>query len=308
MKKGLLLVGSLALATLVGVSTSSASNIVFVSYHPDDSSPSLDAKSAGFTQAPDVGYTQFLKANGHTVTRVVTSGTPDVALLNSADLVIISRSVASADYELDAETAAWNSITAPTMILGGYVLRNNRLGFTTGGTIPDTVGPVTLTVTDPSHPIFQGISLDSGNAMVNPYAEIVAATVGGVGTLQRGISVNMNPLAGGGTILATVGTVGDPTYGGMIIGEWLAGSLMGTTPQDVLGGRRLVFLTGSRESAGASGQIAGIYDLTPDGAAMFLNAVDYMTGGPTSVPDGGSTLALLSAVLAGLAVYRKRVA
>lgn len=304
MTKGLLLVGSLALATLVGVSTSSASNIVFVSYHPDDSSPSLGAGSAGFTQAPDVGYTQLLKANGHTVTRVVTSGTPDVALLNSADLVIISRSVASADYELDPETAAWNGITAPTMILGGYVLRSTRLGFTTGGTIPDTVGPVNLTVTDPSHPIFQGIALDSGNAMVNPYAEIVTA----MNIAQRGISVNMDPLAGGGTILATVGTVGDPTYGGMIIGEWQAGALMGTTPQDILGGRRLVFLTGSRESAGASGQIAGIYDLTPDGAAMFLNAVDYMTEGPTSVPDGGSTLALLSAVLAGLAGYRKRVA
>lgn len=307
MKKGLLLVGSLALATLVGVSTSSASNIVFVSFHPGDNNPSASAGSAGFSEAPDAGYTQLLTANGHTVTRVITSGNPDVTLLNSADLVIISRSVGSGGYQNDAQTAAWNGITAPTMILGGYVLRGSRLGFTTGETIPDTVGLISLNAVDPSHPIFQGIALDSGNTMLNPYAGIITATVNAESKVQRGISVNTDSLAGGGTVLARVGTAGDPTLGGMVIGEWQAGAILNTG--DILGGHRLIFLTGSREHLGApTSEIAGIYDLTPDGAAMFLNAVDYMTGGPTSVPDGGSTLALLSAVLAGLAVYRKRVA
>ncbi|MBK7998505.1 MAG: hypothetical protein IPK15_07260 [Verrucomicrobia bacterium] len=53
-----------------------AANIMFVSFHSGDNTPSAAAVTAGFTQAPDVGYTQLLQNNGHTVTRVVTSDTP----------------------------------------------------------------------------------------------------------------------------------------------------------------------------------------------------------------------------------------
>jgi hypothetical protein len=49
------------------------------------------------------------------------------------------------------------------------------------------------------------------------------------------------------------------------------------SPDDVLGGPRLVFLTGSREPDGVTGgQAAALYDLYPDGEKMFLNAVKYM--------------------------------
>jgi len=49
------------------------------------------------------------------------------------------------------------------------------------------------------------------------------------------------------------------------------------SPDDVLGGYRLVFLTGSREPSGVTGgQAAALYDLYPDGEKMFLNAVKYM--------------------------------
>jgi hypothetical protein len=192
--------------------------------------------------------------------------------LNDFDLVIISRSVPSGDYETDPETAAWNGITAPMIITGGYVLRNNRLGFTTGTTIPDTAGPVNLMVNNPSHPIFAGVTLDAGNTTVNPYADIVTFS----GSVQRGISVNTNPAAGGGTVLATIGTSGDPAFGGMAIGEWPAGATTSTTPADTLGGHRLVFLTGSREASGVSSETAGLFDLTADGQRMFLNAVNYM--------------------------------
>jgi len=48
------------------------------------------------------------------------------------------------------------------------------------------------------------------------------------------------------------------------------------SPDDVLGGPRLVFLTGSREPDGVTGgQAAALYDLYPDGEQMFLNAVEY---------------------------------
>jgi hypothetical protein len=241
-----------------------------------------------------VGYTQLLAANGHNVTRYVTTGTPNVGLLNAADLVIISRSVPSADYQDDPETAAWNGVTAPMMIMGGYVLRNSRLGFVTGATIPDTVGTVSLTVNNPLHPIFAGVALDVNNTMVNPYANLMTFA----GLNQRGISVNTDPLAGGGTVLAKIGTAGDPAFGGTVIAEWQAGAAMATDPVDTLGGHRLVFLSGSRERDSLTSQAAGIYDLNPDGQRLFLNAVNYM-----AVPEP-STYALLG--LGALAFWARR--
>ncbi|MGE4182595.1 MAG: Ig-like domain-containing protein, partial [Limisphaerales bacterium] len=140
-------IGGVALSDTVLIEVASApsgssARIAWVSFHPADDTPSAAALAAGFTKAPDVAYTDLLTANGHKVTRVVTSGTPDTALLNAFDLVIISRSVPSGDYQDPPETLAWNGITTPTLILGGYILRNSRLGFTTGGTIPDTIGPI----------------------------------------------------------------------------------------------------------------------------------------------------------------------
>jgi hypothetical protein len=263
---------SFLLCAFVSVIASNAANIYWVSFHPGDNTPSAAAATAGFTNAPDIGYTRLLRNSGHTVTRVVSSGTPNTNLLNAADLVIISRSVPSGDYQDNPETAAWNGITAPTIIMGGYVLRNSRLGYTTGATIPDTTNTVSLTALVPGHAIFAGIPLDGANTMVNPYASIVTFT-----NTQRGISVNTDPVAGGGTVLATISSAGAPP-GGMIIGEWQAGAIMGdAAPTDTLGGHRLVFLSGSREQVITS-EGAGIYDLNPDGAKLFLNAVDYMSG------------------------------
>jgi hypothetical protein len=258
-----------------------SANIAWVSFHPADNDPAADAKTAGFTEAPDVGYTKLLASKGHKVTRFVTSGTPDVAALNTFDLVIIGRSVASGDYQDPPETLAWNGITAPTMIMGGYVLRNVRLGYTTGGTIPDTAGPVILSVKNAAHPIFAGVSLDANGTMINTFANLVSYS----NVVQRGISVNTDPVSGNGTILATVATPADPALNGMVIGEWQAGAKMATAAGDILGGHRLVFLSGSREqTSGLTGQAAGIYDLTDDGAKMFLNAVKYLTQPQATAP------------------------
>ena len=258
---------------------------MWVSFHPADVTPSALAITAGFTNAPDKAYTDLLTANGHTVTRVVTSGTPNATQLNAADLVIISRSVPSGDYQDDPETAAWNGITAPTMILGGYILRGSRLGYTTGDTIPDvTNSAVKLKAIAPGHPIFNGVALDSNGLMANTYATSVTYT----NRVQRGISVNTSAVTNGGVVLAVVGSpLVDPAIGGMIIAEWLPGAIMANPgaagARDILAGRRLVFLTGSREHDGLTSEGAGIYDLATDGAQMLLNAVDYMTTGASAI-------------------------
>ncbi|HOX01982.1 MAG TPA: hypothetical protein P5555_06570 [Candidatus Paceibacterota bacterium] len=259
-----------------------AANIAWVSLHPADNTPSAAAATAGFTQAPDVGYTALLAANGHTVTRFVTIGelgnSPDmVAALNTNDLVIISRSVPSGHYDSATERAAWHGITAPLMTVGAYINRNNRLGFHTGDTIPsNNSSQMRLKVNTPFHPIFAGIALNTTNLMINPYSMRVTFTNATTGTniLQGGISVVTSPVIAGGTILATVGTAGDAAFGGMVIGEFPAGTA--GSKGEVMAAKRMVFLTGSAE-AGITSEGVGIFDLLPDGQTLFLNAVRYMT-------------------------------
>ncbi|MCF7973808.1 MAG: discoidin domain-containing protein [Phycisphaerae bacterium] len=250
--------------------------IAWVSFHNDDTQPSAGASGAGFTEAPDKPYTDLLEANGYEVMRYITTNAPDPAVLNAVDLVIVSRSVASGGYQ-DAGATAWNSITTPMIIAGGYTTRSSRMGFTTGGTMVDTSGDITLTVNSPTHPIFAGIELINGT-MANPFAGVVVYPTDGT-TAARGISINNDPLNADGTLLASISSAGNGPAGGMVIGEWQAGATLihtGGAGTDILAGHRLVFLTGAREADGISSETAGLYDLYEDGAALFLNAVEYM--------------------------------
>ncbi|HON90200.1 MAG TPA: discoidin domain-containing protein [Sedimentisphaerales bacterium] len=270
------------LVLAVGLCTSlpaSAANIIWVSFHPGDNTPGSGAAGTGFTTATDKGYTDLLKANGYNVTRYVTTATPDAALLNAADLVIISRSVGSANYQ-DAAATTWNTtITAPMMILGGYVIRQNRLGLSTGNTIPDTTGDIRLTAVDPTHQVFAGINL-VGGVMENPYAGVMKHPISGA--TMRGISIVTEAPNANGKIIATVAPgSAHSAIGAMVIAEWPAGVTVthaGGAGTDVLAGPRMVFLTGSRETDGVNSETAGYYDLYPDGAKMFINAVRYMLG------------------------------
>ena len=295
----------------------SAANIAWVSFHSADGTPSTNAGTAGFTQAPDVGYTNALTAAGHTVTRVVTQDSPltpeKIATLNASDLIIIGRSVASGHYQQPAESLFWNTtITKPIINTGAYTMRNTRLGMYTGGTIPDTVNPVRMTAVNPSHPIFAGISLDGSNTMVNTYADPVNLTFG-ANNLQRGISVVTQPIVAGGQLIGTLPVMtGTPpaTVAGAAIALFPPGTVMdtddtiGTDPTDVenvLGGYRMIFLTGSREHDGLTSEGSGIYDLSADGGRMFLNAVNFML----AIPEPSSAM-LLAFAVAGLGMLRKR--
>ncbi len=302
---------SLACISSLAVFSANAYNIAWVSFHPGDNTPSAGAAGVGFTQAPDIGYTSLLSAHGYSVTRFVSADNFNVSQLNGYDLVIIGRSVASGHYQQANETAAWNSFSGKLIDMGGYTTRANRLGWTTGDNIPDTTGAVTLKPVGP-HEIFQGIPVDgfTGN-MFNPFSTAITYTAYGTNVTARGISVNNNPLEGGGTILATVGTTGDPAFGGAVISVWgpdpgnpnapTPGVTMINGGVDVLGGWRMAFLSGTREANGISSETAGIYDLTPDGEKLFLNSINYFI---TVVPEP-STAALFA--IGGLALLLRRM-
>ncbi len=252
--------------------------VVWVSFHAADDAPSGGAAGAGFTEAPDKGYTDLLKANGYNVVRYVQTKTPDKDMLAAAaNLVIVSRSVASSSFQNDAATT-WNTVAVPMIVLNGYTARQNRMGYYTGRTIPDTTGDIKLMINDPTHPIFAGISL-TDCTMTNPYAGVVTYPDGT--TLARGISIVTEPVNAEGTVLAVVSDTAAATgpVGATVIAEWPAGATLthaGGAGTDTLAGPRLLFVTGSRETSGISSQTAGMYDLYADGAQMLLNAVAYM--------------------------------
>jgi hypothetical protein len=276
---------------LVIVSPAWAINIAWVSVHGTDTANAA-AQGFGYTAAPDQGYVSLLRSDGHTVTRVVEQS-PDAAyaanLNNNFDLIIAGRQVNSGNFQDDPERVLWHGISKPMIYMSGYVLRNNRLQFYTGDTIPDIANqaPVTLTASLPSHPIFQGVPLDAMNSI--QFANYPVSTP--AGNVQRGISINTDPIAGGGTALATSGTAGNG-MGAPLITHWAAGSQLGA---NTLAGPRMVFLSGSREHDGGGVPTAGGYDLSPTGEQLFLNSVCFMVGGcgPPLVPgdtDGNGTV------------------
>lgn len=275
-------------------SPAQAFDITWVSFHDTDSA-SAAAMAAGLTDASDIGYTDLLAANGHTVNRFLTHEpltADDLNVLNGSDLVIIGRAVNSGHYDPPTD---WNTgVTAPVIITSGYLLRSNRLNLTDGSTMVDTVDPMSLMADNPAHPVFDGISLDGSDVMTNVFANVVTEN----GALQRGVSINPANLVGGSLIASSTEAA---TAGGAVIAEWPVGAELNNG--EFLSGRRMAFLTGSREVDGVTSETAGFYDLTDDGAAMFLNAVNYMG---TPIPEPASVaLGLLGIVSLGLLRRRR---
>ncbi|MCA9214311.1 MAG: PEP-CTERM sorting domain-containing protein [Planctomycetales bacterium] len=288
MKKSLF--ASIAIGLLLGVAANAA-DITWVSFHDTDG-PSGAAAGAGLTDASDIGYTNLLSANGHNVTRFLTHEPltgAEIDSLNASDLVIISRAVNSGHYEPPGD---WNTqVSAPVLAMSGYILRNSRLNLTDGGTMVDTAGPLTLHADNPSHPVFNGVTV-GGDGSVEALGNVVTEN----GALQRGISINMANLAGGSLIATSTEAA---TAGGPVIAEWMAGATVNNG--DVLAGPRMIFMSGSREADGVTSETAGFFDLTSAGETMFLNAVEYM-----AVPEPSSNvLAIVGAVLFGM-VRRRR--
>jgi hypothetical protein len=292
-------VAALSCLLLVFISLpASAANIAWLSVHPTDD-PVADAANNGYTMASDQGFVDLLRGAGHTVNRFVTQS-PDQAFIDSIsanDLVIVSRQVASGDYQDPPEVALWHSVSKPMMLMSGYILRANRLQLMSGNNIPDTgtAGPVILTAEVPSHPIFDGVALDGSNNM--NFASYPISTPNGAA--MRGISVITDPPAAGGTVLATVGTPADPAENGMLIGFWGSGATVGA---NTLAAPRMVFLAGTREPSSPNPiALAGVHDLTAEGDQLFLNAVDFMV----AIPEPATATMLLLAI-AGLGMWRKR--
>jgi hypothetical protein len=286
-------------ANLLLALSASAANIVWGTPH----SPGVSALAAGigFTEPPDKGYTDLLTGAGHTVTRFLSPvagsnlalDAGQLATLNGADLVIIGRSNNSASFDNVNEVNSWNTqVTKPLILTSGYIARNNRLGFTTGTTIPDITGPTRFVAQNPAHPIFAGVTLNGSNE-TGPILDLVPNPVVGP---ARGASINNNTLVTGGTPLAAITADNTAVPNGPVIAEFPAGTASSFAGGGNFANKRLLFTTGSREAAaGSNSDAAGIIDLSADGRTMFLNAVNYMANTVPLVPgdtDGDGVVEL----------------
>lgn len=205
----------------------------------------------------DSGWTDLLTINGFNVERrdIRDLDVNPTALdeLNAADLVIISRDTNSGNYNGPTEIEAWNTtLTVPLIQQSAFLVRNNRwLWFNNGG-IPASAGNE-VTVAEPDHPIFDGITLDENDEF----------------TLSESPS-NLTETfdAGNGTVLAT-----DAVSGNVWIAYWEEGVEFYPGSGQITGAPRLWFGAGI-----TTNDPKGSENFTSEGETAFLNAVNFMLG------------------------------
>jgi hypothetical protein len=273
----------------------------------------------------DEGFLTLLTGAGHTVTRynppdntVVPAG--DVTTLNTYDLVILGRSLGSGHFDSAGEVAVWNEqVLKPMMITNTYLSRSNRLGLfsTTGAPVqPDQVlNPLTFTNTGDAAQAYL-----LGSAALVPSTSTTADSITQAITFPndsvvdiRGISnLTGSTINAGGTVIATslVGSATSP-----FIATWPAGITLATTGTgavasgDILGGFRMQFLAGNRESATAPNtgvRNAGYENFTAEGEAMFLRAVALAGNNGIVPPIPEPSVSLLAGLFAALGLIRRR--
>jgi len=229
-----------------------AATIVFVSGSYDDNADG---------EPDDQAWIDLLEAEGYTVDlsfRNQESNTLDddkIAVMEAANLMIISRNSNSGDFANDAtEIAQWNSITTPILNCSTHTIRNSRLLWLNTTALTNLSGSA-ISIMETSHTIFAGI----------PNQSVILDDPVGPTTFPNTLDV------GNGTMLAQV----DGTDAAWIV-EWQTGVEFYPGSGQFAGGPRMLFCAGTQEGGDVG---RGEYNLTPEGEKLFLNTVRYMLGG-----------------------------
>ncbi|MEJ2704483.1 MAG: hypothetical protein P8Z79_18770, partial [Sedimentisphaerales bacterium] len=144
----------------------------------------------------------------------------------------------------------------PLMLQAMHIIRNSRWLWVDTTTLPNLTGP-SIDIVEPSHPIFAGVP--DGAQLLD--GDVGQTTFVGITDM------------GNGTLLAQVADQADTAW----IAEWEPGVEFYPGAGQFAGGPRMMFCAGTQESSPDVGR--GVYNLTPDGETLFLNAVRYLTGG-----------------------------
>jgi hypothetical protein len=276
----------LVVSTLcIGASGARAANIVWVGDYNDPPTAAEANTFRGFFPAgsghTDSGFVTLLQNAGHNVIRynqpnaaaeLLTQA--EIDAFNTNDLIILSRALASGALQ-PGQGPQWNtSITTPLIDISAFHVRMSRLGWFTANEAPD-VAPTTLGGALTGDPVadevtdylFRGVLMNGTNTAL-PYDE----------WMDRGSNPVLGVPVAGGTVHAAATYVRDDN-GATASGIFIAGFPAGTAVRagaDILGGYRMFFAAGSRESSVAPNSIP-LYtareNLSPVGESIFLRAV-----------------------------------
>jgi len=229
----------------------------------------------------DQGLVDWLTAEGHTVDfRLDYWNVLDpnkVAELNAADLIIVSRSASTGDYDDGAdEIAAWNALQPPVICFQAYMARNSRWKWINSATATNDTGSPLLQVLDPNHPVFAGVTLNPRDPNdPNSPRDLVSVVDPNVGT---GITSFVAGLDMGNGLLIAKAVTGDYAW----IAEWQPGVEFYAGSGQIAGGKRLLFCAGTQE-VGAT--LQGAFNLTAEGQEMLRNAIAYLRAEPLEPPQ-----------------------
>ncbi len=234
----------------------------------------------GATTPDDQGWVDLLRSAGHTVDQRIptTAGTgvwrtldsDELAALEAADLVIISRDTSSSEHASnDAERTQWSSLKTPLILLQVYLAQggtNNRWQWINSSTISARQAYYLAKAVDSTHQVFTGVNLSAGGE-VAWLDQTISATYGNCSY----ISVTA---VGNGKIIAA-----RPDNNYAVIVEWAPGTPFHSGTTQTPADKRMLFCAGTEQTS--SGSVGwGVMNLTADGKKMFLNAVRYMLGLP----------------------------
>lgn len=280
-----------------------ALNIIWVS---DASTPAADFAGGktvdpawqAVTEPWDQLWVDVLEAQGHTVdyTKGASPGNgywrtlddAKIAALNAADRIIISRGTSSGDYNNAGERTQWNSIGTPMILVTAYLARSGHWKWFNTTSLTDNGDAPLMDGAPPFEALIDNVDIldelvGTGNT------SFVRAKDAGNGLAVAVVDTDYPNTAGGGI---------DDLAGSIWMALWDKGEEFYAGAGQTAGDKRMFFAAGTREGTNAAGVYwgQGMYNLTPEGEAMFLAAV-------ATIPEP-ATIALLG--LGGLALLGSR--
>ena len=249
-----------------GVSRAGAADVVWVYQQRGGGGGTAPGAGGGGLEWEDDQWRALLEGAGHTIVAHdwfddLDADASAVDLLNSADLVIVSRDTASGDYNTNTEEAAiWTEgITAPMLLLTSFPIRNNRWNMVDTDQNPLAMDP--LVAVDPAHPVFAGVTLDAAKE-VQVWDDSLLGPDDNINITDGDV--------GNGTLIAEESGTGNPW-----IIYWEDGVEFYDGSNTFAGGPRMFFGAGSDDDPNTWGE----KNLTAAGDQIFLNAVNFLTGG-----------------------------
>lgn len=152
------------------------------------------------------------------------SSPTDVATLNAADLVIVSRNTSSGSYANNStEVAAWDGLTTPLLLGNAFIARNDRWRWIDApGQQENYDGDISAPPgTTEVHPFFTGLAPDFGDLIAFP-------PLSGIAKYDW---TNSTDIGGGPVVLGDgqiVGVRNNAMNQNVILATWEAGQLTGS--------------------------------------------------------------------------------